>query len=105
MAETQQSVTTLNQRARADRIIDGTINPEREIPLPDGTAVCEGDLVITRRNDRRLRSGSSWVRNGDRWIVTQLRDDGSITIRPTHRRFGGSIVLPAAYVAEHLDLG
>ncbi len=105
VAETQQSVTTLNQRARADRIIDGTINPEREIPLHDGTAVCEGDLVITRRNDRRLRSGSSWVRNGDRWIVTQLRDDGSITIRPTHRRFGGSIVLPAAYVAEHLDLG
>ena len=45
------------------------------------------------------------MRNGDRWIVTQLRDDGSITIRPTHRRFGGSIVLPAAYVAEHLDLG
>jgi hypothetical protein len=105
VAETQQSVTTLNQRARADRIIDGTVNPERELPLHDGTAVCEGDLVITRRNNRRLRSGSSWVRNGDRWIVTHLRDDGSITIRPTHRRFGGSIVLPAAYVAEHLDLG
>ena len=105
VAETQQSVTTLNQRARADRIIDGTVNPEQELPLHDGTAVCEGDLVITRRNNRRLRSGSSWVRNGDRWVVTQLRDDGSITIRPTHRRFGGSIVLPASYVAEHLDLG
>lgn len=45
------------------------------------------------------------MRNGDKWVVTQLRDDGSITIRPTHRRFGGSIVLPASYVAEHLDLG
>ena len=105
VAETQQSVTTLNQRARADRIIDGTVNPDKELPLHDGTAVCEGDLVITRRNNRRLRSGSSWVRNGDRWIVTQLRDDGSITIRKTGRRFGGSILLPASYVAEHVDLG
>jgi conjugative relaxase-like TrwC/TraI family protein len=105
VAETQQSVTVLNQRARADRIIDGTINPTHELPLHDGSAVCDGDLVITRRNDLRLRSGASWVRNGDRWIVTKLREDGSITIRPTSRRFGGSIVLPAAYVAEHLDLG
>lgn len=105
VAETQQSVTALNQRARADRIMDGTVNPERELPLHDGTCVCEGDLVITRRNDRRLHSGSSWVRNGDRWTVTRLRKDGSVTIRPTSRRFGGSIVLPASYVAEHLDLG
>ena len=105
VAETQQSVTALNQRARADRIIDGTVNPERELPLHDGTAVCEGDLVITRHNDRRLRSGSSWVRNGDRWTVTRLREDGSVTVRPTSHRFGGSIVLPASYVAEHLDLG
>lgn len=105
VAETQQSVTALNQRARADRIIDGTVNSKQELPLHDGSAVCEGDLVITRRNDRRLRSGSSWVRNGDQWTVTRLRGDGSVTIRPTNRRFGGSIVLPAAYVAEHLDLG
>jgi hypothetical protein len=105
VAETQQSVTALNQRARADRIIDGAINPKRELPLHDGSAVCEGDQVITQRNDRRLRSGHSWVKNGDRWIVTRLREDGSVTIRPTGRRFGGSIVLPAAYVAEHVDLG
>jgi conjugative relaxase-like TrwC/TraI family protein len=105
VAETQQSVTALNQRARADRIIDGTINPKRELALHDGSAVCQGDQVITRRNDRRLRSGNSWVRNGDRWIVSKLREDGSVTIRPTNRRFGGSIVLPATYVAEHLDLG
>ncbi|MDN6024984.1 ATP-dependent DNA helicase [Bifidobacterium mongoliense] len=105
VAETQQSVTALNQRARADRIIDGTVNPDHELPLHDGTAMCEGDLVNTRRNDRRLRSSSSWVRNGDRWTVTRLREDGSVTIRPISRRFGGSIVLPASYVAEHLDLG
>jgi hypothetical protein len=63
------------------------------------------------------------VRNGDIWTVTAVgddgtitiardygtgttvRDDGTITARKHGRRFGGSIVLPAAYVAEHVDLG
>ena len=31
--------------------------------------------------------------------------DGSVTIRPPGARFGNSIVLPADYVAEHVDLG
>jgi conjugative relaxase-like TrwC/TraI family protein len=105
VTETHATVTELNARARADRIIDGTVNPTRELPLRDGTAVSEGDLVITRENDRRLRNGRTWVRNGARWIVTGVREDGSVSIRPAGRRFGGGIVLPADYVAEHLDLG
>ncbi len=64
-----------------------------------------GDLVITRENDRRFRNARTWVRNGSRWIVTGAREDGSVSIRPAGRRFGGGIVLPADYVAEHLDLG
>ena len=105
VTETHATVTELNARARADRIIDGTVNPTRELPLRDGTAVSEGDLVITRENDRRLRNGRTWVRNGARWIVTGVREDGSVSIRPAGRRFGGGIVLPADNVAEHLDLG
>ena len=105
VAETHETVTTLNARARADRIIDGAVSPAREVALHDGTAASEGDLVITRHNDRRLRNGRTWVRNGARWIVTNVRDDGSVSIRPAARRFGHGIVLPADYVAEHLDLG
>ena len=105
VAETQDSVTTLNARARADRIISGAVNSAREVGLRDGTAASEGDLVITRHNDRRLRNGRTWVRNGSRWIVTAVREDGSVSIRPAARRFGGGIVLPADYVVEHLDLG
>ena len=105
VAETHETVTTLNARARADRIIDGQVNSAREVALHDGTAASEGDLVITRHNDRRLRNGRTWVRNGSRWIVTAVREDGSVSIRPAARRFGGGIVLPADYVAEHLDLG
>ncbi|MFS2282061.1 MobF family relaxase [Microbacterium sp. OR21] len=105
VAETHETVIILNARARADRIIGGAVNSACEVALHDGTAASEGDLVITRHNDRRLRNDRTWVRNGSRWIVTAVREDGSVSIRPVARRFGGGIVLPADYVAEHLDLG
>ena len=104
IAETRDDVTALNSRARADLILDGTITPSREVPLTDGTRAGVGDTVITRRNDRRLRSMRDWVRNGDRWQITDVREDGSVTVRKPGRRTG-AIVLPADYVAEHLDLG
>ncbi|WP_344225301.1 ATP-dependent DNA helicase [Kocuria atrinae] len=105
VAETRDHVAALNQRARADLILDGTLKPGREVELNDGTTAGIGDTIITRRNDRRLRNGKTWVRNGDTWTITGVRDDGSVTIRKTGRRFGGSIVLPTAYVADHADLG
>ncbi|GAA1488221.1 hypothetical protein GCM10009626_09670 [Brachybacterium sacelli] len=105
IAETRDDVTTLNQRARADLILDGTLTPGREVELNGGTAAGVGDTIITRRNDRRLRNSKEWVRNGDTWIITNVRDDGSVTMRKTGRRFGGSILLPASYVATHVDLG
>lgn len=108
IAETQQDVTALNTRARADLILDGTLTPNREIELHDGTtAGVGGDTIITRRNDRRLRTtnGRDWVRNGDIWTITSVRGDGTLTIRKPGRRFGGTVVLPAGYAAEHVDLG
>jgi hypothetical protein len=38
--------------------------------LADRNRASAGELIITRSNDRRLRtSASDWVKNGDRWIV------------------------------------
>ncbi|WP_217997689.1 hypothetical protein [Gordonia soli] len=37
IAETRDDVTTLNQRARADLILDGTLTPGREVEFNDGT--------------------------------------------------------------------
>lgn len=105
IAETNETVTNLNNRARADLILDGTLHPSREVELNDGLLAGIGDTIITRRNDRRLRANDTWVRNGARWKITQVRDDGSLTVRAVGRRFGGAIVLPAAYVAGHVDLG
>ncbi|WP_153504958.1 MobF family relaxase [Cumulibacter manganitolerans] len=105
VSDSNESVQALNQRARTDLILDGTVNALREVELHDGTRAAVGDSVITRHNDRRLRAGRGWVRNGDRWTVTEVRDDGSLTLRRVTRKWGGSVVLPADYVAEHLDLG
>lgn len=105
IAETNETVTALNNRARADLILDGALHPSREVELNDGSLASVGDTIITRRNDRRLRTKDTWVRNGARWKITQVRDDGSLTVRAVGRRFGGAIVLPAAYVAGHVDLG
>ena len=105
IADSNESVHALNQRARADLILDGTVNALREVELHDTSRASIGDTIITRRNDRRLNSGRGWVRNGDRWTVTDVRDDGSLTVRRAGTRPGGAVVLPAGYVAEHVDLG
>ncbi len=107
IAETREQVTALNERARADLLIDETLTQDREVKLRDGAHAGIGDTVIIRRNDRKITAsnGNVWVRNGDIWTVTDVRDDGSFTIRRPGRSYGGAIVLPAAYVAEHVDLG
>ena len=63
-----------------------------------------GDVVATRRNDRRLTtSGGEPVRNRDTWTVTGINDDGSITV--SHREGHGAVTLPADYVHDHVRLG
>ena len=74
-----------------------------EIDLADGNRASVGDLIITRRNDRRLTTGRDWVRNGDRWTITALDPDGGI--HAIHRRTGKSVTLPAGYVREAVELG
>lgn len=105
IAEAGETVRELNLRARDDRVRAGAVAAGEALVLHDGTPMSAGDTVITRRNDRRLRTGKSWVRNGDRWTVTAVRSDGSVAVRDTGRRRGGIVVLPAAYVAAHVELG
>lgn len=105
VADSNESVLALNERARAELILDGTVNARREVELHNGQRAAAGDTVITRHNDRRLRAGRGWVRNGNRWTVTEVRDDGSLTLRRVGQRWGGSVVIPADYAAEHVELG
>ncbi|MCV5390967.1 hypothetical protein OFC62_40235, partial [Escherichia coli] len=83
-------------------ILDGTVHGSRESELHDGTHAASGDIIITRRNDRRLLAGRGWVRNGDRWNVVDVRRDGSMLVRRAGSSWGTSVLLPADYVAEHV---
>ena len=60
------------------------------------------DLVVTRENDRRLTTDTSWVKNGDVWTVSATHEDGSMTV--TRVSGHGSVVLPASYVAKNVEL-
>ena len=74
----------------------------RTVDLAAGGRAGRGDLILTTANDRRLRVGSVWVRNGQVWAVDQVRDDGSLDVRLAAGR--AHVTLPADYVAEHVAL-
>jgi len=103
VAQSRETVTLLNDLARTARLADQP-TPEREVLLASGVRASSGDLVITRLNRRTLRySPTDFVRNGDRWIIDTVNNDGSVTVR--HQRTGGHLTLPPDYVATQLDLG
>ena len=105
IAETSETVTALNQRAHIDRVLAGQVAVDG-VGLHDGTTTGRGDTIVTRENDRRLTTGKGWVKNGDRWTVLQTHADGSLTIqRAGARGRRGRVTLPAAYGAEHVELG
>lgn len=106
VTESRQAVEELNTRARADRLLNTDNRAGSEVGLSDGARASAGDVVITRRNDRRLRArDGGWVRNGDRWVVTHVDSDGSVTVSRIGQRSSAAIVLPSDYVAAHVELG
>ncbi|WP_180359823.1 MobF family relaxase [Miniimonas arenae] len=103
VAATNDVVVDLNARARRDRVIAGVVE-RAGVTLHDGGTAGAGDVIVTRRNDRRLRTGASdFVKNGDLWRVTRRHHDGSLSV--THRETKARVRLPAAYVAEWVELG
>lgn len=104
LAPTRELTAELNARARTHRLtIDGP-NTHETVRLADDNQAGIGDTVLTRCNDRRLRlSPTDWVKNGDRWTVQAVGDDGSLTV--AHQRNSLSITLPADYVRAQTELG
>ena len=104
LAPTRELVAELNTRARTDRLAALGGGPGPEAALSDGSRASVGDAIITRRNDRRLRlSNTDWVKNGDRWIVASIHDNGALNVIHTTKNLRKT--LPADYVAEHVSLG
>jgi DNA primase catalytic core len=105
LAPTRDLVSELNQQARAHRLdsVDpAEVGPARR--LADGNEASIGELIITRENDRRLRtSATDWVKNGDRWTVLEIHDGGDLTVQ--HTQHGRTVRLPSDYVAKATELG
>lgn len=110
VAADQATVTDLNTRTQQARVRSGEVtHPDREPRiLDDGTHVGVGDQIITRHNQRTLTtSGGAWVKNGDRWTVSAIHPDGSLTAQAVRGPSGQapSVILPAAYVDRDVQLG
>jgi conjugative relaxase-like TrwC/TraI family protein len=100
---TNADVTALSARARTDRVTAGQVETGG-VRLADGNTAGRGDWIVTRLNDRHLRTagGRSWVRNGDLWTVTARHRGGSLTVR--HQGSGATVKLPASYVKTDVQL-
>ena len=112
MGSSNEAVASLNALAQAHRIStsgeptsEGVILRPGSAPGASQATAFAGDVIVTRRNDRRLSvfAGHDFVKNGDRWNVESVGEDGSLKVR--HVEHGGTVTLPAAYVSEHVELG
>ncbi|OBJ89853.1 MobF family relaxase [Mycobacterium asiaticum] len=109
LAPDNDTVATLNERARLDRLT--TLDPNDSaaavtVTLSDGLCASAGDTITTRKNNRYLftHSDGTWVKNGHRWTIREVHDDGSLTVIPLRGR-ATAVRLPARYVATHTTLG
>jgi conjugative relaxase-like TrwC/TraI family protein len=102
MANNTETVARLNRLAQETRIRDKELDPAGPQLRSGGHRLLVGDEVVTRRNDRRLRTDRNlMVKNRDHWTITSIHRDRSVTV--TGRT--GTIRLPAEYVTEHVELG
>ena len=103
VAETNEHVDALNQAVQAQRHRLGQLRGPT-VPIAGGETASEGDIVVTRRNDRTLTTDRGKpVRNRDRWTSTSIRQDGGVTV--SHDQGHGLVTRPAGYVRAHLRLG
>ncbi len=105
-AADNRTVRDLNAMAHAGGVRSGAVR-DGGVELHDGLVAGVGDRVVTRRNDRRLRTTDGFLRNGSLWDVAGVSADGGLRVRAVgaQGRDGGPVLLPAAYVAEHVELG
>jgi conjugative relaxase-like TrwC/TraI family protein len=106
LATTNDQARRLSEQAQAYRIqahrVDATTPG---VTLRDGTTAWVGDVIVTRKNNPKLKTlkGKGTVRNGDLWDVERTHADGTLTV--THQETGGRIRLPADYIQDNVHLG
>ncbi|MEW2507634.1 MobF family relaxase [Amycolatopsis sp. NPDC047767] len=101
---TNEDTVALNLEARAQRLKRQTRPLGIEVDLHDGSQASAGDLIVTRRNRRRLKffRGADFVKNGDTWRVVDVDEGGSLTVQ--HVDHGARVTLPRGYVRAYVEL-
>ncbi|MEV1008350.1 MobF family relaxase [Streptomyces sp. NPDC049881] len=105
MADDTDSVRALNARAQAFQIAAGNLDLSRTIRLRDELDAAVGDVIVTRKNERRLlvNGGRDFVKNGDQWRVEYLDSAGNAQVR--HTVHHGRTMIPVRYLHRHAELG
>jgi ATP-dependent exoDNAse (exonuclease V) alpha subunit len=102
MANNTDTVARLNQLAQQTRVRANELDLTGPRLRIGRAMMLVGDEVVTRRNDRRLRTDQGlMVKKRDHWSITSIHRDRSITV--TGRT--GTIRLPIEYVTGHVQLG
>lgn len=102
MAHTNETVHRLNQACQQQLIDTGQLDTARPPLTVGGQTLYEGDEVVTRLNNRSVQTDQGkMVKNRDHWTIQQIHPDGALTLTGTT----GTVTLPAAYAAQHVELG
>ncbi|HKS98189.1 MAG TPA: MobF family relaxase, partial [Rugosimonospora sp.] len=102
LTHTEAEAVDLAAQARHILIRAGRVQRGPTMVLGDGNRVGVGDLIVTRRNDRTLTAGHTFVANRDQWRVLQVRPHGQLQVE--NLRTTATTVLPREYVAAHVQL-
>jgi hypothetical protein len=102
MANSNETVNRLNNNCQQLLIDAGQLDPAGGSMDTGNEILHGGDEVVTRRNDRTLKTSRGlMVKNRDHWTIQKVYADGTITVTgPT-----GTVILPADYVRGHVELG
>ncbi len=110
VVDTREQAGELNAAIRDRLIADSRVDDTRTATTRAGQRIGAGDRIATRRNDWALG-----VANRDTWTVTAVGPDGELVVTPSDTVLGhvtpgatptgaAGRVLPAGYVAAHVEL-
>ena len=105
IAPDNDTVTVLNRRAQEDRAAAGAVGTRHTVPLADGLTAGCGDVILARRNHRRIRDSlGGFIRNGTLLTITaQPGQAGTVTC--LRKDTGATINLDRNYLSGFTELG
>ncbi|MGH3276953.1 MAG: AAA family ATPase, partial [Streptosporangiaceae bacterium] len=113
LTRTEEQARELSRRVRDDLVHYGLVQARAEVRLRHGAVASSGDLIMARRNDRRITAGEQgrWLTNRDVLRVEGTRGRSVIVRRLTGRdqrtgepAWSPHFDLPRTYLLSHGDL-